>query len=86
MPKSQKNSPAEKTAEKSRDLAKAIECVAEELQQLYKIEDVNDSLNEIGRAFHRLAEAQAVSVIAMHGTDEDREWAVSYLKRWFEGP
>ena len=85
MLRSQKNSVAGRTTEKHSDVAKAIECVAEELETLYKFEEMNDSLNKIGEALYRLAQAQAVSVIATHGTEEDREWAVSYLKRWFEG-
>ena len=81
---SKNNSTAEKIAEKHSDVAKAIECVAEELEVFYKIEDMNHSLNKIGGALYRLAQAQAVSVIATHGTEKDREWAVSYFKRWFE--
>ena len=65
-------------------LARAIDGIAEELGPLYKMEYVAESLNRIAVALQRLATATAVSVIAQHGTADDRAEAVAGLKRSME--
>ncbi len=64
-------------------LAKAVESVAEELRPLYHIEQIADNLGALAPELDGLAKATAMSVIAQHGSNEDRAAAVSYLKRWF---
>ena|SRR5258708_7206374 len=66
-------------------LAKAIEGVGEELQPLYKIEDLNDRLNDIASALYELARASQMGLIAQYGGEEDREIALKYLKGHFDG-
>lgn len=66
------------------ELADAVDSVAEELRPLYHLEPVADNIGELANALHRLANATALSVIAKHGTEKDREAAVAHLKRWFQ--
>ena len=66
-------------------VGKAVESVAEELQPLYKIEELNEALNNIAQAIYDRANLSAMGLIAQYGTDEDREIALKYLKDHFQG-
>jgi hypothetical protein len=66
-------------------LAKAMEGVGEELQPLYKIEELNEALSAIASALHDQANISRMSIVAQYGTQEDREVALKYLKDHFEG-
>jgi hypothetical protein len=62
----------------------AISLVADEFDSIkYKIEEMSESINhmEIDTAISHLTEVMALSTIATHGTDEDRESVVEKLKQ-----
>lgn len=65
-------------------LAEELGGVGEELRPLHHIETMADNIAELANALHHLANATALSVIAQHGTDEDRTTVVASLKRWFD--
>jgi hypothetical protein len=65
-------------------LAKAIEGVADEIRPLYHIEQMGDYVGDLASAVNNLANATALSVIAQHGSTEDRAAVVERLKGWFE--
>jgi hypothetical protein len=62
------------------DLAKAIDSIAEELRPLYKIEDLNEALNNIASALSDSASVTRWGILAQFGTKEDRETALQYLR------
>ena len=55
-----------------------------DLHKLWHLETVGDRLGEIASALDRMAKVAAMGVIAEHGSHEDREIVLGYLKRWFE--
>jgi len=62
----------------------AISLVADEFDSIrYKMEEVSESITHTGidTAISHLAEIMALSTIATHGTDEDRESVVERLKQ-----
>lgn len=65
-------------------LAKAVGCIAEELRPLCHIGSLSGNIGELASALRNLANANAMSVIARSGTEEDRMIVVAYLKRWFK--
>jgi hypothetical protein len=69
----------------ARDFVKALNSVDEDLRPLRHTEEIADNLGRLATALDGLSNAMAMSVIAQYGTDRDREAAVAYLKRWFEG-
>jgi hypothetical protein len=54
-------------------------------QPLYKIEELNEALNGIASAMYDQASIARMGIIAKYGTAEDREVALDYLKKHFEG-
>jgi hypothetical protein len=67
----------------AKEIAAAVDSIAEELRPLYRVAEIADNLGELASALHGLANARGMSVIAQYGNDEDRAKAVAYLKRWF---
>lgn len=67
----------------AKEIAAAIDGVAEKLHDLYHTEQIADNLGDLASALHGLANATAMSVIAQHGLPEDHAKAIAYLKRWF---
>jgi hypothetical protein len=63
-------------------LAKSIESVAEELRPPWKIELLTDNLGEIAQQLAKQVHVQELSLIAQHGTDEDRKAIVKYVKQY----
>ena len=55
-----------------------------DLHNLWHLETVGERLGEIASALDRMAKVAAMGVIAEHGSPEDREIALGYLKGWFE--
>lgn len=53
-------------------------------REVVPLETVGDHLGEIASALERMAKVTAMGVIAKHGSPEDREIALGYLKRWFD--
>jgi hypothetical protein len=62
------------------DLAKAVDSIAEELRPLYKIEDLNEALNNIASALSESASVTRFGILAQFGTKEDREAALRSLR------
>jgi hypothetical protein len=65
-------------------VGKAISLVADEFDSIkYKIEEMSESISHtcIDTAISHLTEVMALSTIATHGSDEDREAVVEKLKQ-----
>jgi hypothetical protein len=69
-------------------VASAVSSVGDTFDSIkYKIEDIADAINNVGQCIQLggdLADVIALSTIAQHGTDEDREAVVAKLKRGFD--
>jgi hypothetical protein len=65
----------------SRDVAPEA---SSDLRNLYQPETGGHHLGKIAAALDGMAKVAALAVIAEHGSSEDREIALGYLKRRFE--
>ena len=63
-------------------LAKAVEGLGE-FPASYRMEEMSDHLASVASELGTLARVSALSVIAQHGSDEDRASAVKYLKQHY---
>jgi predicted transcriptional regulator len=57
---------------------------ADEFTHFHHIENIAENLGELSSAMNGVANAIALSAIAQHGSNEDRDKAVSILKNWFD--
>ncbi len=62
------------------DVARAITELATQVENL---EDLADHMATLAAAVGALSDNTAASIIAQHGTDEDRKRVVEQLKSWF---
>jgi len=82
-PKKPKNNGNDDTGKGFHALANAIEGLGE-LPASYRMEEIADNLASLASELGTLAHVSAMSVIAQHGTEDDRTAALKYLKRHFE--
>jgi NTP pyrophosphatase (non-canonical NTP hydrolase) len=68
----------------AKELGSEIGEVAQELRHLSYVETLSDHTADLASALADLAEVTALSIVARHGTDEDRALVVAKLKRRFE--
>jgi len=81
MPKASDDGTASALYGFAKELSASVDEVAKELRPLYHVENVADNVGELASAIARLASVTSLSVIATHGTDEDRAAVVAQLKR-----
>jgi hypothetical protein len=58
-----------------------VDDVGDQLKNLRNLEDISNSISELASALHGLSDVRGLSVLAEHGTVEDREQVLQYLRR-----
>lgn len=73
------------TENDTRTLVDAIDGLSEKIGKQYNLEAMASSLSDIARSLSVIADAQAASVLAAYGSEEDRQVVVKELQKRFWG-